>query len=180
MTVPPPVIADNRARLAAGLGIDSLGVEEIGGAENLEWQGGGPNRADAPASAGLGQARSVAALSVPPSWTSAAPQVRTVAAALPTTGVQAAPQVLSGEAGTTFSDLALGGMAGRALGRTAGLNARERAGQTTQERFDAPQQSPAHPPIGVAGEIRELASLRDSGILTDQEFTEQKRRLLGH
>jgi hypothetical protein len=32
---------------------------------------------------------------------------------------------------------------------------------------------------GIAAELRELAELRDSGILTDDEFTEQKRRLLG-
>ncbi len=31
----------------------------------------------------------------------------------------------------------------------------------------------------VAAELRELAELRDSGILTDREFEEQKRRLLG-
>jgi hypothetical protein len=30
----------------------------------------------------------------------------------------------------------------------------------------------------VAAELRELASLRDAGILTDQEFTEQKKKLL--
>jgi Short C-terminal domain len=28
-------------------------------------------------------------------------------------------------------------------------------------------------------ELRELAELRNSGILTDEEFSEQKRRLLG-
>ena len=31
----------------------------------------------------------------------------------------------------------------------------------------------------VADEIKKLAALRDQGILTDEEFTEQKRRLLG-
>jgi len=34
-------------------------------------------------------------------------------------------------------------------------------------------------PVGIAAELRELAELRDSGILTDEEFSEQKRRLLG-
>ncbi|MCV7400709.1 SHOCT domain-containing protein [Mycobacterium fragae] len=31
----------------------------------------------------------------------------------------------------------------------------------------------------TAAELRELAELRDSGILTEEEFTQQKRRLLG-
>jgi len=34
-------------------------------------------------------------------------------------------------------------------------------------------------PVGIAAELRELAELRDSGILTVGEFNEQKRRLLG-
>jgi hypothetical protein len=32
---------------------------------------------------------------------------------------------------------------------------------------------------GIAAELRELAELRDSGVLTDEEFLELKRRLLG-
>ena len=32
---------------------------------------------------------------------------------------------------------------------------------------------------GVAAELREFAKLRDEGILTDEEYTEQKNRLLG-
>ena len=32
---------------------------------------------------------------------------------------------------------------------------------------------------GLAAELRELAELRDSGILTNDEFSRQKRRLLG-
>nr|WP_244604033.1 SHOCT domain-containing protein [Mycobacterium attenuatum] len=34
------------------------------------------------------------------------------------------------------------------------------------------------PITGIAAELRELASLRDAGILTEDEFTEQKQRLL--
>ena len=47
----------------------------------------------------------------------------------------------------------------------------------------APAQPAAQPAVDpsmlVADEIKKLAALRDQGILTDEEFTEQKRRLLG-
>lgn len=38
---------------------------------------------------------------------------------------------------------------------------------------------PRRPITSIAAELRELADLRHAGILTDDEFTEQKRRLLG-
>jgi hypothetical protein len=38
---------------------------------------------------------------------------------------------------------------------------------------------PGCPVTGIADELGKLAQLRDSGILTDEEFSEQKRRLLG-
>ena len=41
----------------------------------------------------------------------------------------------------------------------------------------SPQQT--QPPQNLAGELRELAELRDQGILTDAEFEQQKARLLG-
>ncbi|WP_234786417.1 SHOCT domain-containing protein [Mycolicibacter sinensis] len=31
----------------------------------------------------------------------------------------------------------------------------------------------------ISGELRELADLRDAGILTEEEFAQEKRRLLG-
>ncbi|MCW2663768.1 MAG: hypothetical protein JWP83_4920 [Mycobacterium sp.] len=82
----------------------------------------------------------------------------------------------------------LGADAGRrdGLGRTGrraafggGPGRRERIGAPTTTGKAAPPEAPAGGPITrVAAELRELASLRDSGILTDQEFTEQKRKLL--
>ena len=33
--------------------------------------------------------------------------------------------------------------------------------------------------MGIAAEIRDLGKLRDEGLLTDEEFTHQKNRLLG-
>ncbi|MBA2624505.1 MAG: SHOCT domain-containing protein, partial [Acidimicrobiia bacterium] len=38
---------------------------------------------------------------------------------------------------------------------------------------------PAGPPVDVADQLRKLASLRDEGILSDEEFAAQKARLLG-
>ena len=42
----------------------------------------------------------------------------------------------------------------------------------------APAPAPAAPPVDTVAQLRELAQLRDDGILTDEEFSAQKRRLL--
>ncbi|MGV0698165.1 SHOCT domain-containing protein, partial [Mycolicibacter sinensis] len=46
-----------------------------------------------------------------------------------------------------------------------------------------PESPPARPLNGpitrISGELRELAELRDAGILTEDEFAQEKRRLLG-
>ena len=53
-------------------------------------------------------------------------------------------------------------------------------GDTPPAPQPAPHPAPAFDPSKlVADEIKKLAALRDQGILTDEEFTEQKRRLLG-
>jgi hypothetical protein len=39
--------------------------------------------------------------------------------------------------------------------------------------------APAAPPVDVADQLRKLAELRDQGILSEEEFADQKRRLLG-
>ncbi|BDB42416.1 MULTISPECIES: PPE family protein, SVP subgroup [Mycobacterium] len=155
-------------------------------------------------SAGLGEASSVGALSVPAGWTTAAPNVRLAAMALPASSAAAAAEA-SG-AGSVFSQMALAGMAGRAMAGTtgsggAGTRTRERLGGVTKRPAegkgdvkgdaDAKTEASGHgtdeavpaAPLGgpitsIAAELRELASLRDAGILTDEEFTEQKRRLL--
>jgi hypothetical protein len=65
---------------------------------------------------------------------------------------------------------------------------RERVDGTTRERAyqapNTPTPQAAAPPSaspghGIAAELRELADLRDQGILTEDEFAEQKRKLLG-
>ncbi|OBJ85463.1 PPE family protein, SVP subgroup [Mycobacterium asiaticum] len=150
------------------------------------------------ASAGLGEARTIGALSVPPGWTTAAPATRLATLALPmtntaTTAAAAAETSASG-AGTLFSQMALAGMAGRAMAGTVGgggasARTRERVAvtktdaQPPEATDDAAAASPVPaggPITSIAAELRELASLRDAGILTQDEFTEQKRRLLAH
>jgi len=188
-----------------GLGIDAVGVSEIGGSEYELGEAEGnlgpfvpgrpryfiptftsPPGSVGPPAASMGQAASVSGLSVPPNWTSAAPAVRTVAAVLPATSGAAASEVFIGGAGDTFSDMALGTMFGRALGSAGGAErrrepVRERAQPPQEPRPAPPQEQPEQRPlIGIAAEIRELAALRDSGILTEEEFAEQKRRVLGH
>src|SRR5271155_1163260 len=155
-------------------------------------------------SAGLGEANTVGALSVPPTWAVATPAVKPMAVslpALPETAVKAsAAPAAEGGSGTTLSEMALAGMAGRAMagtvgtgvGRSAGKAAkgasaatRSRAAATTKDtagkadKDAAPQDKPRAVVTGVAAELREFAKLRDEGILTDEEYTEQKNRLLG-
>jgi PPE-repeat protein len=160
------------------------------------WPGTGPvpptpfpviTNLGSPVSAGLGEANTVGALSVPPGWAAAAPAIRPLAVALPATSLGAAPEVSAGSSGSLFSQMALASMAGRAMAGTAGSGGpgrRERIGEriraTTHEPTEPPQTPAGGPITGIAAELRELAALRDSGILTDEEFSEQKRLLLPH
>jgi PPE-repeat protein len=136
------------------------------------------------ASAGLGQANAIGALSVPPGWPTAAPAIRLTAVALPATSLGAAPEVFASSPGSLFSEMALASMAGRAIGGPVSPRGRERIGATTRAGPTPSPKSPGGPITGLA-EIRELTellgklgALRDSGILTDEEFNEQKQRLL--
>jgi PPE-repeat protein len=131
-------------------------------------------------SAAVGQATSVGGLSVPTAWTTAAPAIRLAAAvALPATSFSAGPEIFAGSPGSLISEMALPSMAGRAIDGTVSAACRGHVGATTRARPAPPQKLPGSPFTGIAAELRELAELRDSGILTDEEFSEQKRRLLG-
>lgn len=136
------------------------------------------------ATAGLGQANMVGGLSVPPGWAAAAPAVRPAALALPATSVGAAAQASSGSSGSLFGEMAAASMAGRAMAGTGGAGRTERIRAATQKAAPdgtASPQVPAGGPItSIAAELRELASLRDAGIITEDEFLEQKQRLLPH
>jgi PPE-repeat protein len=151
-------------------------------------------------SAGLGEANSVGALSVPPSWTVATPAVKPTAVTLPALPAAAvAGESVSGASGSALSQMALAGMAGRAMAGTVGTGAgrggkapkgagaaartketsRPSEAATQGDTDDALQSKPRTVVTGVAAELREFAKLRDEGILSDQEYTEQKNRLLG-
>ncbi|OBJ04741.1 PPE domain-containing protein [Mycobacterium sp. 1465703.0] len=147
------------------------------------------------ASAGLGQANTVGGLSVPPGWTAAAPAIRPAAVVLPTTTAGAAAEAAAAAApsgaGGLFGEMAVASMAGRAMAGTGGALGRERARaggiekatreapkEPTIESTATPQVAAGGPITSIAAELRELASLRDAGILTQQEFEEQKKRLL--
>ncbi len=61
---------------------------------------------------------------------------------------------------------------------------RRRAGATNLSVGQAPPPpppaaSPAEAAEGMVEQLRQLAKLRDAGVLTEEEFTAQKRRLLG-
>jgi PPE-repeat protein len=149
----------------------------------------------------LGEADQIGAFSVPPSWTVATPAIRPVSytlPALPATAATAAPAAELGSS-STLSEMALAGMAGRAMAGTVGTGisrtgkapkgaraaVRAPGAPTTGDspandnKDEAPQDKPRAVVTGVAAELREFTKLRDEGILTDEEYAEQKNRLLG-
>jgi hypothetical protein len=153
--------------------------------------------------AGLGEANAVGALSVPPTWAVATPAVKPISytlPALPATAASAtAAPAAEGGSGSMLSEVALSSMVGRAMAGTVesgvsrtdkaskGARAAARAGAPattkdtagTADKDAAPQDKPRAVVTGVAAELREFTKLRDEGILTDEEYTEQKNRLLG-
>jgi hypothetical protein len=48
-----------------------------------------------------------------------------------------------------------------------------------QQQAPPPAPAPAAPPADPVQELRELAKLRDDGILTEEEFAAEKRKILG-
>jgi PPE-repeat protein len=76
-------------------------------------------------SADIGRASLVGRLSVPQGWALAAPAIRPVAAVLPDSGLGGAPvMVAADDQGGVFGNMALSGVAGRALAGTGGTAAR--------------------------------------------------------
>jgi hypothetical protein len=135
--------------------------------------------------AGLGQAPSVGRLSVPQAWTVAAPEIRLAAVTLPATGLAAAPEVMAASPGSLFSEMTLANMASRAITGTTTRGCQERTGSISRSRPVSTPTSPSGHGTTIAADIREFAEalvtlgdLRDSGLLTDEEFNQQKERLL--
>jgi PPE-repeat protein len=135
--------------------------------------------------AGLGQAPTVGRLSVPQAWTVAAPEIRLAALTLPTTSLGAAPEVMAASPGSLFSEMTLANMASRAMSGTTTRGCQERTGSISRSRPVSTPTSPSGHATTIAADIREFAEalvtlgdLRDSGLLTDEEFNDQKGRLL--
>jgi PPE-repeat protein len=135
--------------------------------------------------AGLGRAPTVGTLSVPPAWTVAAPEIRLAALTLPTTNLGAAPEVMAASPGSLFSEMTLANMASRAVSGTTPRGCQERTGSISRSRTVSTPMSPSGHGTTMAADIREFAKalvtlgdLRDSGLLTDEEFNAQKERLL--
>ncbi len=142
-------------------------------------------------SAGVGQASTIGGLSVPSGWTVAAPEIRSVAITSPLGGANpaAAAPVVEGGTANTFNQMGLGGMAGQAVAGTPASAATEGSGKAVTHarlaargptRNDDVEASPAPRTVvtGVAAAIRDIAKQRDQGRLTEQEYHEQKKRLL--
>lgn len=148
-------------------------------------------------SAGTGRGASLGGLSVPEGWTAAAPEMRLgvldspVAAAVPASspgsGLLSEMPLLAGAPLMALSGRGASGSQEQRPGDKAGAPGhRVRAGSAAPDRAQKPHYVPGGRPTGPAAEVREttellgkLADLRDDGILTDQEFLEQKQRLLG-
>jgi hypothetical protein len=165
-------------------GIDTVGTFAIDAAEiplaleSAPAATGGIPGFPAPVMASMGQAAPVGRLSVPQSWTMATPAFHTVAAALPSTNISRAAEAVPAAARNTFADMVTAGTPGRAVGSSATPNRGEPGASRARKRLRP--RSLRSPVTSVAAELRKLARLRDSGKLTEEEFTEQKRRLLGH
>ena len=72
-----------------------------------------------PVSGSMGRAALVSGMSVPQGWTQAAPEIRTLAAALPTNLAAATPEVAMANQGGMFGQMAASSLAGRAVAASA-------------------------------------------------------------
>jgi PPE-repeat protein len=145
-----------------------------------------------PVSAGMGEANMIGGLSVPANWTVAAPEIRSVALTSPLTGpgAAAAPAVEAGSA-NAFNQMGIGGMAGQAMAGPPATDEGQDSGKpVTHARLtgraggsasdDEAEVTPAPRTVvtGVAAAIRDIAKQRNQGYLTEEEYREQKKRLL--
>ena len=167
----------------------AAGAAELGTASPAPIGAGGPAAvmvaSAAPAevggsavSAGLGQASSVGGLPVPPGWAVAAPDIRTIATVLPMAGASSTPSVMTGGSGTVFSEMALAGMAGRAMGAASGAGRQQCIEAVSPQPAGRPHRTLDGRVTSIAVELQKLAELHGSGVLTADEFNQLKQRLL--
>ncbi|MDT7740119.1 MAG: hypothetical protein QOK09_3488 [Mycobacterium sp.] len=137
--------------------------------------------------AGLGRAPLIGGLSVPSGWTVAAPEIRLAAVTLPATSLGAAPEVLAASPGSLFSEMTLANMAGRAISGTPTPGRRQEriASVACARPLSTTPTSPTGHMTAMAADVHEFAEalvklgdLRDSGLLTNEEFSKEKERLL--
>ncbi|MFZ0905015.1 MAG: SHOCT domain-containing protein, partial [Mycobacterium sp.] len=122
----------------------------------------------------------------------AAPEIRSVAVTSPLTGpaAAAAPAVEAGSA-NAFNQMGIAGMSGQAMAGPPVTDEGQNSGKpVTHARLtgraagatgdDEAEVTPAPRTVvtGVAAAIREIAKLRDQGRMSEQEYKEQKKRLL--
>ncbi|NDJ91225.1 PPE family protein, SVP subgroup [Mycolicibacter kumamotonensis] len=161
-----------------------------------------PSRPAVPGAAGLtaamGDAISAGNLSVPINWAANAPEIRTLSYTTPLAGpgVGGAPAASLAGAGSAFSQMALAGMGGSALAGSVSRGRGGAAAAAAAAKVQMPQRAagsgadsaageadgdgkPGPSMMGIAAEIREFAELRDRGLITNDEYNEQKMRLLG-
>jgi PPE-repeat protein len=151
------------------------------------------------ASGAFGEANTVGGMSVPPTWTAATPAVRPIALVLPAAPVGA--PLAAAASSSSLSDFALSSLAGRTMLDTFGSRGKEAGKEPAKvsgtrlaapavgtvaaapaaavdEEAAAPEE-PRTVVTGIAAEIRDMARLRDEGLITDEQFAQQRSRLLG-
>jgi len=156
-----------------------------------QWILEGPNGFSEPPVAspspvvGSDPATTIGKLSVPSSWTVAAPEVRPAAYTLPITGASAAPEIAAGASSNWFTDMALAGAAGRAVGGTGPVRNGEQRVRFIHPDNLRQQKAQANPSRDMAEEINGmvaafaqslLTKFADAGLMTDDEVNEQKQR----
>jgi PPE-repeat protein len=151
-----------------------------------------PGGIPAPAvSTAVGEANMVGGLSVPRNWTVAAPEVKPTAFTTPLTTANATAPATEAGSASTFNQMGIGGMAGQAMaGPPAAGDTQENGKPVTHARLTPrvtgtasdgePEATPAPRTVvtGVAAAIRDIAEQRAQGYLTEQEYKDQKKRLL--
>lgn len=103
-------------KFAPAAGYGAIPKEGLGGGLGLSWPSIGRGTLFGSVSANMGNAGTlVGKLSVPPSWATATPAIRTVAAALSAAGPETVPAAALGESGL-LSSMSMAGMLGSAAG----------------------------------------------------------------
>ena len=128
-------------------------------------------------SAGMGKALPLGGLSVPRTWAATAP-----AALREITFLSAQSSAVSAASGAEipFAEMALAGAAGRALAGTVGAERRSPAATPPKQADPVAAEDSEDTVTGVEvlAELRGLAELHESGVLTDQEFHRQRGRVI--